>query len=65
MNSEQMIAMAMRARIAKGLGLIVHGLPDRPAHIGPFTCYAKDEAQKAAWIADANRKGATVEIMSL
>lgn len=63
MTGEQLIALAMARRTAAGLGLRVYGLDGSPMDSDPFTCYAKDEAQKAAWLASFQRRGCRVEVI--
>jgi hypothetical protein len=53
MTAEQMIQMAMKKRAAGGLKLTFY-IPDEGRD---FTCYPKDEDQKAQWLADALGKG--------
>ena len=52
MTGEDIIKLAMERRAKAGLCLVfkIKGQPD-------FTCYPKDEAQKAAWIASGASKG--------
>ena len=53
MTSEQIMATAMQRRAAQGLKLQWF----IPEENRVFTAYAKDEAQKQAWLADAEVKG--------
>ena len=54
MTGEQIVALAISRRKAAGLVLRFENTGDRPE---PFVCYPKDEAQKAAWLKSAARKG--------
>ena len=53
MTSEQIMATAMQRRAAQGLKLQWF----IPEENRVFTAYAKDEAQKQAWLAKAEAKG--------
>lgn len=54
-TGEQIVAAAMASRTARGLALRFNV----PGRSDVFTCYAKDAAQKAAWLANAKAKGWT------
>lgn len=56
MTGEQIVAAVMAKRTAAGLFLRFN-VPGRP---DVFTCYAKDDTQKATWLANAKAKGWTV-----
>ena len=53
MTSGQIMARAVQRRAAQGLKLQWF----IPQENQVFTAYAKDEAQKQAWLADADAKG--------
>lgn len=52
-TTEEFLAAVMAQRAKHGLVLSFH-VPD---HADLFTCYPKDEAQKAAWLERAAAKG--------
>lgn len=56
MTGEEIVKLAMAKRTAAGLKLVFQ-VPDRAE---PFDCYPKDEAQKAAWLANSAGKGWTL-----
>lgn len=53
MTSEQILALAMKRRARQGFKLIWF----IPSEGRNFTAYAKDEAQKQAWLAKAEANG--------
>lgn len=53
MTGEQLMKLAMQKRTEAGLRC-VWSIPEEGR---TFTAYAKDEAQKAAWMADAEARG--------
>lgn len=60
MDGETLIKLAILKRAAQGLSLKAYGAEGRTEE-EPFTCHAKDEAQRDRWAASMRAKGFTVE----
>lgn len=56
MTGEEIVKLAMANRTAAGLKLTFR-IPNEDE---PFTCYPKDDAQKAKWLKNAASKGWTL-----
>jgi hypothetical protein len=53
MTAEHILDLAMARRAGRGLTLTFH----IPGRSDPFTCFPKDDTQKAVWLANAKAKG--------
>lgn len=63
MNGVDLIKATIARRTFDGLGLRAHGAEGYTVE-QPFTCFAKDAAQRDGWKAAMERKGFTVEVIS-
>lgn len=56
MATPAIIVREIAKRTTAGLRLAFI-VPDRPADLQPYVCYAKDDAQKAEWLRKATAQG--------